>query len=178
MLELRIPGTELYDEAKGIFITTPESKIVLEHSLVSISKWEARWHKAFLGPDEKTHAEVNDYIKCMTVNKVDDMSYSLLTKSHYEQINKYISDSMTATVFSKSSTKGGSEVMTSELIYYYMIANSIPMDCEKWHINRLLTLIRVCGIKSQPDKKMSINDTMRNNAALNAARRKQMNTRG
>ena len=110
---------------------------------------------------------------------VNDIVYNLLDKDNIEKINKYIGDPMTATTFKEDpNKKGGREIITSELIYYWMISLNIPFECKKWHINRLLTLIKVCGIKNQPPKKMSKKDVMSRNAALNAARRKQMNSRG
>lgn len=180
MLKITIPAGEQWDEINQVFINTKEQTLQLEHSLVSLSKWESKWCKAFLTKNEKTDEETIDYIKCMTITQnVDPNVYNCLTKENVEQIKKYIEAPMTATYFSEEhSSKSSREQVTSELIYYWMIALNIPMECQKWHLNRLLTLIRVCNIKNQPPKKMSKRAIMSRNAALNAARRKQLNTRG
>lgn len=180
MLEIVIPETEQWDEVNQEFITSNRQILRLEHSLVSLSKWESKWKKPFLSNKEKTYEETIDYIKCMTLTQnVNDTVYNLLDKDNIEKINKYIGDPMTATTFKEDpNKKGGREIITSELIYYWMISLNIPFECQKWHLNRLLTLIKVCGIKNQPPKKMSKKDVMSRNAALNAARRKQMNSRG
>lgn len=180
MLQITIPGIELWDESREIFTQTKEQTLQLEHSLVSLSKWESKWGKAFLSKQEKTYEETIDYIKCMTITQnVDPNVYSHLSKSIIDKITEYIEAPMTATYFSKEQSSGNSrEQVTSELIYYWMIALNIPFECQKWHLNRLLTLIRVCNIKNQPPKKMSKRAIMSRNAALNAARRKQLNTRG
>ena len=180
MLQITIPGIELWDESREIFTQTKEQTLQLEHSLVSLSKWESKWGKAFLSKQEKTYEETIDYIKCMTITQnVDPNVYNHLSKSIIDKITEYIEAPMTATYFSKEQSSGNSrEQVTSELIYYWMIALNIPFECQKWHLNRLLTLIRACNIKNQPPKKMSKRAIMSRNAALNAARRKQLNTRG
>lgn len=180
MLTIVIPATEAFDEVKGEFITTKEQELQLEHSLISISKWESNWCKPFLSKIDKTPEEIIDYVKCMTLNRnVSDETYSCLTQANIDAINDYIGAPMTATYFSTNEKgKRNSEQITSELIYYWMIALQIPFECQKWHINRLLTLIRVCNIKNTPPKKMSRRELMNRNAALNAARRQQLNTKG
>ena len=180
MLQITIPGIELWDESREIFTQTKEQTLQLEHSLVSLSKWESKWGKAFLSKQEKTYEETIDYVKCMTITQnVDPNVYNHLSKSIIDKITEYIEAPMTATYFSKEQSSGNSrEQVTSELIYYWMIALNIPFECQKWHLNRLLTLIRVCNIKNQPPKKMSKRAIMSRNAALNAARRKQLNTKG
>ena len=180
MLQITIPGMEFWDEKKEEFVYLDEKTLQLEHSLVSISKWESRWHKPFLLKAEKTTAEILDYIQCMTVTQnVKPDVYLRLSKDNIDEIKKYIEDSKTATTFSEDKTgRGSREVVTSELIYYWMIALNIPFECQKWHLNRLLTLIRVCNVKNAPPKKRSAREIMSRNAALNAARRKQYNTRG
>ena len=180
MLRITIPAAELWDEDKQEFVSTKEQTLQLEHSLVSLSKWESKWCKAFLTKTDKTAEETLDYIKCMTITpNVDPNVYNFLTQANMMEINNYIQAPMTATCFNEDkSQKGGREVVTSELIYYWMIALNIPFECQKWHINRLLTLIRVCNIKNQPPKKRSKREIMSSNAALNAARRKQLNSRG
>jgi hypothetical protein len=180
MLQITIPAVELWDERKQEFVTTKEQTLQLEHSLVSISKWESKWCKPFLSKQEKTFEETLDYIKCMTITQnVDPEVYNYLTNENIEEINMYIEDPMTATYFSDDKTvKPNREQITAELIYYWMIALNIPFECQKWHLNRLLTLIKVCNIKNQPPKKRSRKEIMSRNAALNAARRKQLNTKG
>ena len=180
MLQITIPAVELWDERKQEFITTKEQTLQLEHSLVSISKWESKWCKPFLSKQEKTFEETLDYIKCMTITQnVDPEVYNYLTNENIEEINNYINAPMTATYFSDDKTvKPSREQITAELIYYWMIALNIPFECQNWHLNRLLTLIKVCNIKNQPPKKISKKEIMRRNAALNAARRKQLNTKG
>lgn len=186
MLRITIPAKEsieLWDEEKEEFIRTPavkEQTLQLEHSLVSLSKWESKWCKSFLSHSEKTYEETIDYIKCMTITQnVNPDVYYNLTSENIQQINEYIDAPMTATVFAKDQMRGKSrETVTSELIYYWMIALNIPFECQKWHLNRLLTLIRVCNIKNTPPKKMSRREIMNRNAALNAARRKQLNSKG
>ena len=152
MLSITIPSTQLWDESKEEFRYTKEQTLQLEHSLVSLSKWESKWQKAFLGNQPKTTEETIDYIRCMTLTKnVDPEVYNYLTNKNIEDIGEYINSPMTATWFTEDKTaKPNREVTTSELIYYWMISYNIPFECQKWHLNRLLTLIRVCGIKNQP----------------------------
>ena len=182
MLEILVPLTpEYWDENKQEFVDAETIALQLEHSLLSVSKWESKWCKSFIGSSKKlSDEEILDYIKCMTLNKnVQSKVYDHLTPRNVKEIEKYISAPMTATYFSESkSNKTSRETVTSELIYYWMIALNIPFECQKWHLNRLLTLIRVCNIKNQPPKKMSKKDIMSRNTALNAARRKQFNTKG
>ena len=181
MLTITIPATEAFDEMKGEFISVKEQTLQLEHSLISISKWESKWCKAFLGKQEKTPEEILDYVKCMTLNpNVSDDVYHCLTPENVKEINDYIAAPMTATCFNEDKGgKSGRETVTAELIYYWMISLQIPFDpCQKWHLNRLLTLVRVCNVKNAPPKKMSKRDIMSRNAKLNAARRQQFNSKG
>lgn len=180
MLEITIPALESWDEVNEEFVVTKEQTLIIEHSLVSISKWESKWHKSFFSTKERSVEETIDYIRCMTINKnVDSNAYLFLTENNVQQINAYIEDPMTATTFYDSNQgKSGNETVTSELIYYWMVALNIPWTCEKWHINRLLTLIRICNIKNQPNKKMSRGEVMKRNKALNEARRKKFNSKG
>lgn len=180
MLTIFIPAQELFNEKDSSFIYVKDTKLQLEHSLLSISKWESKWHKPFLSKEEKTQEEIMDYIKCMTVtqNIIDDL-YALLTNEDLKKISDYINDPMTATWFNeRNENRSSREQITSELIYYWMIAQNIPFSCEKWHINRLLTLIRVCTIKNTPPKKMSQSEILRRNSELNAQRKALWNTRG
>ncbi len=171
---------EQFDEGKGEFIPPVTVTLQMEHSLVSISEWESKWNKPFLANKGMTDEETFDYIRCMTVTQnVDPEIYSYLSQENIKQIQQYIEAPMTATTFSKErGGKNNKEIITSELIYYWMISLQIPVEFQNWHINRLLTLIRVCNIKNQPPKKMSKRDIMSRNAALNAQRRAQLNTKG
>lgn len=180
MLHIIIPAVEQWDEVKQEFVYTKDQTLSLEHSLVSLSKWESKWCKAFLTKQEKTFEETLDYIKFMTITQnVDPKVYNYLTNENIDEVNRYIEAPMTATYFSEDKTsKISREQVTAELIYYWMISLNIPFECQKWHLNRLLTLIKVCNIKNTPPKKRSRKDIMSSNAALNAARRKQLNTRG
>ena len=180
MLEITITIGERWDEEKCEFLPAEEHKLRLEHSLVSLRKWESKWHKPFLSKTEKTPEETLDYIKCMTLTQnVKPEVYEYLNRDHLIAINKYIEDPMTATTFvEQKGSKSNGEQITAELVYYWMIALNIPPEYQKWHLNQLLTLVRVCNIKNQPPKKMSKREIMSRNAALNAQRRKQLNTKG
>ena len=179
MLKITIPARETFNELTQEFALSNEYTIQLEHSLVSVSKWESRWNKPFLSKQPKTIEETIDYIKCMTITQnIPLEAYNNLTTDNINEINKYIDAPMTATTFANNKGKPNNEVTTSELIYYWMIALQVPMECQKWHLNRLLTLIRVCNIKNQPAKKMSKREIMERNSALNAARRAKLNTKG
>lgn len=179
MLKITIPAIEQYDEVKNEFITSKESILQLEHSLVSLSKWESKWHKPFLSKDDKTIEETIDYIRCMTITQnIPEEVYRCLTNSNMDQVKDYIKDDMTATTIFNDNNIINREIITAEIIYYWMIALNIPFDCQKWHLNKLLTLINVCNIKNSPPKKMSNQDIASRNSQLNAARRKAMNTKG
>lgn len=180
MLQITIPAVEQWDENKQEFVFTKEQTLNLEHSLVSLSKWESKWCKVFLTKQDKTIEETLDYIRCMTLTQnVNPEVYQYLTNGNIDTVNRYIEAPMTATYFSED--KNGStsrEQITAELIYYWMISLNIPFECQKWHLNRLLTLIKVCNIKNAPPKKRSKKEIMSRNTALNAARRKRLNTKG
>lgn len=180
MLTITIPASEMWDEKNEKFVDIKECTLQLEHSLISLSKWESKWCKPFLFTKEKTEEETLDYVRCMTLTtRVSPEVYYGLTSENIKAINTYIEAPMTATCFrADRNGRGNREIVTSELIYYWMIALNIPFECQKWHLNRLLTLIRVCNIKNQPAKKMSRREIMSRNAALNAARRKQLGTNG
>ena len=180
MLQITIPAVEQWDEVNQEFVNLKEQTLQLEHSLVSISKWESKWNKAFLSSKEKSVEETIDYVRCMTLTKnVKPEIYNFLTADNLSEINRYIDAPMTATYFMEDESKsGGRETITSELIYYWMIALNIPFECQKWHLNRLLTLVKVCNIKNAPPKRKSKQDIMRRNAKLNAERRKKMRSKG
>lgn len=181
MLQILVPESqEQWDEANECFVYPGEQVIQLEHSLISISKWESKWNKSFLSTTEKSFEETIDYIKCMTLTKnVKDDVYFRLSNDNIKEINNYIEAPMTATYFYEEEEKRfNREKITSELIYYWMISLNIPFECQKWHLNRLLTLIKVCSIKNAPPKRRSKREIMSRNAKLNAERRARMKTRG
>lgn len=179
MLQIVVPAYEGFDEATNTFIPYREVKLSLEHSLVSLSKWESKWHKPYLTGD-KTTEEVIDYIKCMTITQnVPDDVYTRLTSQNINDIIKYIDDPMTATTFREDkNARKNRDIITSEVIYYMMFAAGVPKECEKWHLNRLFTLLRVCGEKNAPPKKMSKREILSRNKALNDARRAKLKTKG
>lgn len=177
---ITIPEQELFIPPDR-FINTKETTIKIEHSLVSIAKWEAKWHVPFLDEHtEKTNEMMYDYIRCMTISQnVDPSIYQYIPADVIQEINDYIDDPMTATWFRENKIGGNrGEVVTNELVYYWMIAQNIPLECEKWHFNHLMTLIRVCSEKNAPQKKMSRRDILSQNKALNAARRKASGSKG
>ena len=181
MLQIKVPVTpERYDEKNNLFYEPEYKTLKLEHSLVSISKWESKWHKSFLHTVDKTDEEVLDYIKCMTLSQnIDQDIYNHLTYNNIKDINSYINNPMTATILPEDkSGRRNRQIVTSELIYYWMIAYNIPVEFQKWHLERLMTLIRVCAIHNEPPKKRSKSELMSRHAALNAARRRQLNSKG
>lgn len=171
---------ECWDEAKEEFVEPKSVKLQMEHSLVSLSKWESKWCKPFLSQKELTGEEALDYIKCMTINpNVDPDVYNHLTSENINAILEYIYAPMTATTIREDKqAKKNNEIITAELIYHWMIELQIPFECQKWHLNRLMTLIKVRNAKLTPPKKMSRREVMQRNTALNAARRKQLHSRG
>ena len=173
MLELVIVQPEQYDEVNNLFIEPKEHTIKLEHSLVSLSKWESKWCKPFLTRKEKTVGEWRDYVRCMTITQnVDPTIYRYLTDDHFKQINEYVNAPMTATKLPKDNRSPSREVVTTELIYYWMFSFNIPYDCRKWHLNQLLSLIDVCNFKNNPPKKKSPSELKAHHRAVNASRRK------
>lgn len=187
MLKITIPAREWYDEEKEEFLYSKEHKLQLEHSLISISKWESKWEKPFLEPRPdspgKSLEETIDYARCMCLNpNVDPEVFLELTNENIQEINQYINAKMTATWFTEYGSKqigpGNIKVITSEVIYAWMVQYGIPAEYQKWHLNRLLTLIRVLNNMNGEQQKMSKNDILKRNAALNAARRKKFNSKG
>lgn len=179
-LTIVVPGRDFYDPETNRFISVKEQKLVLEHSLLSIAKWESKWHKAYLSKTKKTDEENIDYIRCMCLTEPPDPNvFYALTVQNVKDIADYISNPMTATTFKNQNQRPSREIITNELIYFWMTNFNIPFDpCQKWHLNRLMTLIEVASIKSQPGKKMSKRDILSQNAALNAARRAKYGTKG
>ena len=180
MLRLVIPASEKYDDVNNEFIYTSEQTLILEHSLLSISKWESAYCKPFLTDKELTYEETIYYIRCMTLDEnVDPDVYDRLTNDQIEAVKRYLNAPMTATrIVDSSSKKGNNKIITNELVYYWMISANIPMECETWHFNRLMMLIRVCNAENQPAKGMSKREIMNQNRALNASRRKRLNSKG
>lgn len=179
MLAIHIPEIEIYDEVNSEFVYIKEQTLQLEHSLVSISKWESIWHKPFLNKKDKSQEEIVDYIKCMTITQnVDPIVYNFLPLDVQNQIVEYIKDPMTATTVKSSGKKNTGKIATSELIYFWMISYGIPFECQKWHLNRLMKLIEVCEEENKPKKKMSMSSIMKRNSALNDLRRAKTGSTG
>ena len=178
MLTITIPDIEYFDSSKNEFFVVKGGVLHLEHSLISLSKWESKWNKPFLSDKDMTVEETIDYVKCMTLNTVDESVYLNIDDDIMNRVIEYIRMPMTATTFSGSSNQGKKEIITNEIIYYWMISLGIPKECERWHLSRLLTLIRVCSEKNAPKKKMSKNEHFSRQRALNMARRKELGTRG
>lgn len=180
MLKFTVPATEDYDEVNKEFIYTEEVTLELEHSLVSLSKWESIWEKPFLGDDEKTTEETLSYIYCMTLSdNVTPEIIQRLTNDQMKQINNYIESKMSATWFNeKTSSSRAKEIITAEIIYYWMIALNIPLEWETRHLNRLFTLIKVCNQKNAPEKKMGKAEMLSQRQALNAKRKAAHKTSG
>ena len=176
MLELPIKGREMFDENTFEFKQFKDTTLKLEHSLVSVSKWEEEYKKPFLTEQSKTRDETLFYIKCMTVNNnVDKEIYNLITDEDILKVNDYIAEQRTATWFNDSGNEHdiSGEQTTSELIYYWMLVYKIPQEYQKWHLSRLMTLIKICNIKNSPSKKMSENETLQMYKELNKQRRNQ-----
>ena len=178
MLSIVLPAMEQFDERTSCFIFSEEKTLRLEHSLLAVSKWEAKWKRSFLSTDNKTAEEVWDYIRCMSLQSIKDEDLARLTSADLKKIEEYIRDPMTATVIYGEEKAKKNKILTSEEIYYAMAANGIPFTCERWHLNRLLTLLRVFAVKSRDPKKMSKREILSKQRALNEARRKKIGTSG
>lgn len=179
MLKIEIPPVEVFNDSDQTFTQSKGVALSLEHSLVSVSKWESKWCVPFLSKREKTDRETLDYIQCMTLTQnVDDDVYAFLTTSNFYAIKEYIDAPMSATTIVNPDRRPNLEIITAEIIYYWMIALGIPFECQKWHLNRLLMLINVCSIKQQDPKKLRGKALAMENTALNAQRRAAMHSRG
>ena len=180
MLTITVGGTESFDDATQQFVTVGGFELQLEHSLVSLSKWESEFEKPFLGQDDKTPEELIGYVKAMTLTpEVPPEVYSELNEANFEAINAYLNAKRSATWFSEApGAPKAREVITSELIYYWLTVFQIPFEVETWHLNRLFTLIRVANIKSAKPQKMSRSQMAERNRQLNAQRREQLKTKG
>lgn len=178
MLELFLQAAEGWDQKREEFVYLSEKTIRMEHSLYSISKWESKWKKSFVSSKDKTVEETFDYYKCMALEDVDDAYYDFLTNDDIQKINDYIMDPMTATTIKTANNRPSREIITAEIVYYWMVTLEIPFECQYWHFNKLMALIQVCNIKNQPPKKMTKGQTMAQNRSLNAARRAASRSRG
>lgn len=179
MLHISLPEREYFNENDCTFIQMKPQTLRMEHSLISLSKWESNWNKPFLSKEKKTSEEVIDYLKCMSLDSgIPDIVFETLTEEAIDQINAYMEKSMTATWFSNTNESPNREVVTAEIIYCSMVMLGIPFECQKWHLDRLLTLIRVCNIKMSPPKKMGKQQILAQNRELNEARKAKYNTKG
>lgn len=178
MLKIHIPSRSFYNESKNMFIDVSETNLKLEHSLISLSKWESKIEKPFMS-SKKTKEEMEFYFECMSLNDgVDQMVFKSFDNGIYSKIVDYIEAPMTATTINDQNNGMNRDIITSEIIYYWMIKLNIPFECQKWHLNRLITLIRVCSIKDGPQKKMSKREILEQNRRLNEARKKKAKTKG
>lgn len=182
MLEITIPAQEIWDpQANRFRECTKDVKLRLEHSLLSLAKWESKWNVPFVGNTELTPEQTIDYIRCMCVDKVDPSILDFLTTDNLKSIMEYIDLPMTATWFSGLESNKNTvrnEVITAEIIYYWMVASNIPFSCEKWHLNRLITLVKVCSIKNAPKEEMSQKEILNQYKSENARRKAMLKTRG
>lgn len=180
MLTIIVPGLELFNNETQKFTRTEELLLELEHSLVSLSKWESKWNIPFLGRDQKTNEQIIDYVKLMTLNEVSDDVFLRLSEDNYNQINEYINSKQTATWFREEPNRPvNREIITAEIIHYWMISLQIPPEYQYWHINKLFTLIRVLNQKNQPKKKQGMTQSAAaQRRALNEARQRQYGTTG
>lgn len=184
MLKITVPDTEQFNQDTNEFVLTKGGTLILEHSLLSLSKWESKWCKPFISKTPMTYDELIDYIRCMTLNSSsisDDNIYTCIPVGKINEIQNYINAPMTATTFPPDRNPHGNrngELITAEIIYWEMVEFGIPFECEKWHLNRLLTLIHVCSVKQSPNQKMSMRDICKQNTALNTARKRAHHTKG
>jgi len=179
MLNLTVTLKEGFNEKDDEFVPIETFSLVLEHSLASLSKWEAFFEKPFLSNDEKSSEEILWYIKAMVLTpNVPDEVLAKLSQRNLEEINEYINAKMTATRFREDGARSSREIVTAEIIYYWMISFNIPFECEHWHLNKLMTLIQVCSKKNEPTKELSMQEVAARNRELNARRRAELNTKG
>lgn len=183
MLKLILPKVENWDSKKQEFVYDQEVTLELEHSLVTLSKWESKWEKPFLGPEIKSTEETIDYIRCMTLTPdVPPETYHRLSSTHFTQVNSYIDSKMSATWFNEAAGAGKAsrsrEIITAEIIYYWLDEFKINWEAQHWHLNRLFTLVKVHNQKNVPEKKMSRRDMLSERNRLNAQRKTEMKSQG
>ena len=180
MLQITIPGEELYDEDAQEFIEVGAVTLRLEHSLVSLSKWESKFEKPFISKNDKTPEEMIEYVHMMCLDPdFPREKLQELSQKNVEDIVKYIESKQSATWFNDNPTaRPNREVITSEIIYFWMVTLRIPFECQDWHLNRLLTLIRVCNEKTQKPTKQNKQTSAQQRRDLNAQRRQMYNTTG
>lgn len=179
MLEIIIEAKEFYNQQQNKFVTTQPCTLTLEHSLISLAKWESKWHIPYLSDVEKTAEQELDYIRCMIIGNVPNEDIlKALSVDNVLTIKEYIDNPMTATTFSKKGGKTEKKAITAEVIYARMFTHNIPMECQKWHLTRLFTLLRVCDLDNAPKQKMTKRETSAYYAEQNAARRAKYNSRG
>lgn len=180
MLIITIEGEELFNESDQTFEYGPNIVVELEHSLISLSKWESKYHKPFLSSSDKTVEEIVYYMRSMLVTPgVDPEIFYKCSQKNIDEIQAYIDSSQSATTFGMMpERKGPGEIITSELIYYWMVAFNIPFEVETWHLNRLFALIRICNIKNSKPKQMSKHEIAMRNRELNAQRKAKLGTSG
>lgn len=180
MLKLKVLGVEYFSEVSSEFITTQDVDLEVEHSLVSLSKWESKYQFPFLGPKEKTKSEILDYISMMIISKnPPEEILNNFSEKNFKEVTAYIESKQSATTFGDMPTRGArSEIITSELIYYWMVAFTIPFECENWHLNRLFALIRICNVKQSKPKNVPRHELAQRNRELNEQRKAQLGTSG
>lgn len=180
MLEIKVILKEHVDEDGSSIIIDESVVLQLEHSLVSLSKWESFFKKPFLAAEKKTPEQILWYIKAMVLTEeVAPEVFQKLSKQNLKEINDYIADKQTATWFSERSSQArANEIITAEIIYFWMISLNVPFECQHWHLNRLLTLIRVINEKNSPPKKMSKEELIAQRTELNARRRAESGSKG
>jgi len=180
VLTIQVPLAEGFDNSTQKFVETEFFKLELEHSLFSLSKWEMKYEKPFLTSDDKSAEETAYYIRCMIQTPdVPDEVIKKITKQNLEDINQYIAAKMTATWFTEpKNAPQNREIITNELMYYWMVALQIPWEAQYWHLNRFLTLIKVCNHKNQPPKKMSRRELAQRHREINEQRRREYGSNG
>lgn len=176
MLEIYVEGETFWNEELQEFYDMAPKTFHFEYSLAAISKWEMKWHIPYLTEDTKTQEQVRDFIRCMCLDEEppDELHLAILSTRYAEEFNAYTKDPMTATTIKsvdKFPSHSRNNIQTNELIYHLMTVNNIPFECDKWHFNRLMTLIRVCNEQNGEKKPMTKRETLEYQAALNKARR-------
>lgn len=176
MLELYIPDSDFFDEETSEFITVKGGLFKFEHSLYSMSLWEAKYKKSFLELKQYTNDELTDYTIFMCQTRLDPL---LVTTGVTRQVLEYIADSRTATRIQNGNTRQAkTTVLTSEVIYSMMVAYNVPFETQHWHLNRLMTLLQVISIRQSPQKKKSTQEVYEENHKLNEQRKQQLKTKG